>query len=192
MNTGELVFMKELSDLRLEWLNKVTEAKDVNPHWDIRDLDKPDTTVEGSLSFKVSFREPIGRRVIMEAYQTVTPESVEQGDFADHGINDEEAFVLEPSEIVDEVEYHNANYEPSITYHDYIVDRTVEYLRRQGVMGASASHFHEEVWYETEGHVTDYGTLETTTNSYHLRGYTVEEEEAIFNKLKEDRYIPRL
>lgn len=53
------------------------------------------------------------------------------------------------------------------------------WLRDKGVIEASSSDFHPGVWYSSEGE-QDMHTGANTTRSFHLEGFTPEEEQNIF------------
>jgi len=64
-----------------------------------------------------------------------------------------------------------------------VVSKTVKFLQREGVIEASSTHFHRGVWYSTEYAVADYGTGEEEQRSYHLDGFTLEQEQEIWNEM---------
>ena len=108
-------------------------------------------------------------RLIKQTYDTITPESAALGDYADSGWVDEEGVEIAPDEIdIDEGET--------------FVSLAVKHLRDNYVSEASSSHFHTGVWYSSSPDI-DYHTGEETTYNFHLKGFTVEEEEAIFNSI---------
>ena len=61
------------------------------------------------------------------------------------------------------------------------VDEAVDYLRGEGATQASSSHFHGGVWYIHEGGMNVQGQVEN--NSYHLKGFTNEEELLVFQRI---------
>jgi len=101
--------------------------------------------------------------LIRTSYETVTPESAEEGDAADRGWEDEEGEQFES------------------------VEDAIEWLKRKGVQHASSSHFHPGIWYSS-GEDQDFGTGETTTYSFHL---TADEkvQKAIYDALKAKKVI---
>lgn len=63
-----------------------------------------------------------------------------------------------------------------------VVDKTVEYLLDNGATMPSSSSFSPGNWYSSEGD-TDMQTGGNTTRSFHLIGYSPEEEEAVYNRI---------
>ena len=59
------------------------------------------------------------------------------------------------------------------------VDEVVEFLNDEGAFMPSNSHFNQGTWYSTEGEI-NYRNGDITTYSYHLYGFTEEQEEEIF------------
>jgi len=57
-----------------------------------------------------------------------------------------------------------------------------QWLRNRGVMEASSSDFHPGIWY-TSAEDTNMTTGATTTRSFHLEGFTPEEEQKIFSTI---------
>ena len=100
---------------------------------------------------------------IRTTYTTYTPESIEQGDSADNGWIDEDGETVAG------------------------VHEAVRFLRNAGVTEASGSHFHKGVWYSTEPSYTDYGTGEQEERSYHLSGFTMNQERRVFEAMKARR-----
>lgn len=115
-----------------------------------------------------------GSKRIAITFETITPESAEQGDAADRGWIDEDGVEMTPDEY---------DREEGIT----AVDKAVKFLKYEGASEPSSSHFYEGVWYTAYETDTDYSTGETTNKSYHLKGFTKAEQEAIFNKMKSRR-----
>lgn len=58
----------------------------------------------------------------------------------------------------------------------------VKFLQGHYASSASASFFHPGVWYETEPS-TDYHTGEISRNSFHLAGFTDEEERQVYQAI---------
>jgi hypothetical protein len=63
-----------------------------------------------------------------------------------------------------------------------VADKVVQWLRSKGVSEASSSHFHPGIWYSSEPE-TDMRTGASTTRSFHLEGFTPQEEQEIFSFL---------
>lgn len=61
------------------------------------------------------------------------------------------------------------------------VDLTVDYLRGEGAVEASASHFHQGVWYICNGDMDRQGCY--LNRSYHLKGFTEDEELQVFQRI---------
>jgi hypothetical protein len=98
-------------------------------------------------------------------YAEITPESAEHGDFDDTGWVNEEG--------------EDVNGDEDMT----AVDRTVQFLQHEGVQEASTwPNWQPGVWYSrmTEA---DIQTGVMTEYSYHLKGFTPEEEELVYNNL---------
>jgi hypothetical protein len=97
--------------------------------------------------------------------ETNEPDDVEWGE--ERGWEDEEGVLIEPDEDGD------------------VVEETVRYLNSQGPLEASSSSFSPHVWYtQVDGH-EDYQTGERTTLSFHLRGYTEDEQRRVFDEITE-------
>lgn len=64
-----------------------------------------------------------------------------------------------------------------------VADVAAKWLLDKGAnYEASSSHFHPGIWYSAQP-VGDFGEASETTYSFHLEGFTPEEEEKIFYKL---------
>lgn len=107
--------------------------------------------------------------VIRESFTLYTPESVERGDAAEHGWIDEDGVEMTPDEY---------DAEEGLT----AVDKAVKHLRSEGATEASASHFHPGVWYLSM-HDPDFRTGDQEERSFHLDGFTLEQERAIFEQM---------
>jgi hypothetical protein len=119
---------------------------------------------------------PTGR-LIRITFSRITPADGEDDEPSEeHGWIDEEGVDMEPDEV---------DRDEGLT----AVDKAVKFLEREGVMEASSSAFHPGVWYSTEYSVTDYGTGEEEQRSYHLKGFTPDEEREIHRALKSGRHI---
>ena len=113
-------------------------------------------------------------RRIRITYQTVTPESAEIGDFADTGWIDEEGICIEPDDY--DVDEHGSESAAAVALAVKTIGR-----------GCEASDYPRccpgHTWYtETEGR-RDYSDNSETTQSYHLDGFSEEEELAIFAEI---------
>jgi len=96
---------------------------------------------------------------IKVTYDIVTPESAEQGDFAETGWENQEG------EVFDSVE------------------DAIEWLKREGIDHASSSAFHENIWY-TGQEDEDYKTGAVKRLSYHLKGFSKDEQKQVYDAIK--------
>ena len=109
---------------------------------------------------------------IRTTYEIVTPESAEQGDAEDRGWIDEEGEEIEPSE------------------EEGVAEVAAAWLRDKGIAEASSSDFHPGIWYI--GHSEqDYSTGAEETHSYHLKGFTSDEEAEVYGLLFPSRHKNR-
>jgi hypothetical protein len=111
------------------------------------------------------------QKVIREAYTLYTPESVEAGDAAEHGWIDEDGVDMMPDEY---------DVEEDIT----AADKAVEHLWSEGATEASSSSFNPGVWYSVMRD-PDMRTGEQEERSFHLDGFSLAEERAIFGRLRQ-------
>lgn len=110
-------------------------------------------------------------KIITTTYQIVTPESAEDGDYADQGWEDEEGESMLPDEY---------DIEEGIT----AVDKAVEYLKnKRYVSEPSSSDFQKGVSYSTTSPDIDYSKNEETYYTCHLNGFTPDEEFEIWKKM---------
>ena len=107
---------------------------------------------------------------IRTSYTIVTEESAAEGDFAETGWVDEEG------------EAWDSEYDESPTYW------AAEWLENSGVIEASSSQYRDGVWYLGENE-QDYSAGEYEQRSYHLVGFSADEEEEIYDILKTRRVI---
>lgn len=108
---------------------------------------------------------------ITETFEIFTPESVENGDAEERGFIDEEG---------EEIELDEYDKEEGLT----IVDKAVEFLKDKGVEESSASFFHLGFWYTTYKYREDFSTGEEENRSYHLEGFTEQQEREIYERMK--------
>lgn len=106
---------------------------------------------------------------ISTTYSVVTNESAAEGDTAENGWENEKGVSMLPVDCVEE---------EGLT----TVDLAVEFLQNHGACEPSASFFHVGVWYDGSAD-QDYSTGDYRTESYHLKGFTPEEEAAIYRRL---------
>lgn len=69
------------------------------------------------------------------------------------------------------------------------VEDAVRFLRDEGAIHASSTQFHKGIWYSTEYSTTDYGTGEEEERSFHLKGFTEEEEREVYDALKRRKVV---
>jgi len=68
-----------------------------------------------------------------------------------------------------------------------VANLAVDFLRGEGATEASASHFHAGVWYIAREEMNVDGQVHQKT--YHLRGFTPEEELCVFRRMVGNRRI---
>lgn len=106
-------------------------------------------------------------RVIVSYYETWSPEDVEIGDTDDKGELD-----------AWEVEVDEYDREEGLDHTDIAAD----YLIDKGVSEPSSSHFHPGIWYTMYGD-SDFRTGDRTNESYHLKGFSEDEEKEVYEKV---------
>lgn len=106
------------------------------------------------------------QRSIKIYYQTVSPESAENGDFESTGEHDETIFTS-----ID------------IGCHNHI-EAAIEQIKDGGFWESSSSQFHNDIWYSTVDPDRDLYTGNETTYTLHLNGYTELEQRRIYNAVK--------
>lgn len=115
-------------------------------------------------------------RLIKQTYDVVTPESAEQGDFAETGWNDEIGTEITPDVYdIDEYETESAA----------VVALAVKHITQHG--GVEPSDYPRchvgHTWYTTADSERDYTDGSETRYSFHLEGFYAEEETAIYAAL---------
>jgi hypothetical protein len=132
----------------------------------------------GDSKFRAHFVEVVeltekGRRIRI-SYDVVTPESAEIGDFADNGWEDEEGVCVDPDEL--DVEEHGSELAA-------VVDLAVKAIGN----GVEASDYPTccpgHTWYTEIDGETDYEDGSEKRLSYHLDGFSEDEELAIYAEL---------
>lgn len=111
-------------------------------------------------------------RTLDVAYEIVTPESAEQGDYAETGW-EERGVSMEPDEF---------DVEDEIT----AVDKVVDYISEYGGVEPSASQFHPGVWYTTidsEQGSAFFEQGEEKRYSFHLKNFSEGEERKVYDRL---------
>ncbi len=112
-----------------------------------------------------------GRHRIAITYDIVTEESAAVGDFAETGWVNKAGVSMKPDKY---------DKEEGLT----VVDMAVKFLKDEGAMEPSSTSFHPRVWYSWPDAQQNYSTGDYTTQAYHLKGFTEEEERAVFNAVK--------
>lgn len=124
----------------------------------------------GQKAYLAHEARPSDHPVVRITFTRTTPESVEQGDFSETGWIDGEGVDMTPDEV---------DREEGLT----AVDKAVKFMRNEGAIEPSSTAFHPGVWYSTEFSVIDYGTGEEEERSFHLDGFSPEEEREIYEKM---------
>jgi hypothetical protein len=106
-------------------------------------------------------------KTIKVYYQTITPESAEHGDFSDTGEHDVLDCNPDKHDTAD-----------GLT----AVDLAVKELKKQ-YLEASSSNFHRGIWFTSIDPDQNYSTGEETYYTFHLKGFTKEEEQLIYKKI---------
>ncbi len=133
--------------------------------------------------------------MIVRSYSIVTPESAEDGDTSEHGWADFSGNQFP----IDHDNPETYNFDLALIGHDCTpdeydiedgrnaVDNAVKFLQDDCyVSQASSSHFHVGIWYSAEPE-QDYSDGSDTTYDYHVKGFTPEQERAIFDAIKGKR-----
>lgn len=102
--------------------------------------------------------EEEGQKIIKTTYETWDEEDLEAGDTDKKGWKDEEGTVFDT------------------------VEDAIEWLKKNKATHPSSNKFHTGIWYSAEDE-QDIKTGERTTYSFHLYGFTDDEEEKIYNAL---------
>lgn len=147
------------------------EAEDPNQP-DLPGMDKPWNLADEISDLKAYALEHGSSPRVAITYAIITPESAEDGDFAEHGWEDEEGVDLAPDEF---------DIENGIT----LVDKTVDFLRSEGAFETSSSHFSTGAWYSAQS--DDYRTGNNTERGFHLIGYTPQDEHDVWKKFHKPR-----
>jgi len=119
-------------------------------------------------------KEDIRGHYITTTYQTVTPESAKDGDYADQGWEDKEGESTEPDEF---------DQEEGST----VIDKTVQFLSDKGASEPNESGMNATPsWWSTtdaSGTRDYYEKGEETYYSYHLNNYKEEEKAEIYKRM---------
>jgi len=108
-----------------------------------------------------------GRRIRI-SYSTYTEDSIAAGDAEDHGWENEEGVEMDPDKW-------------DIEDGKTAAQKATEFLNEKGAIHPSSSHFHPGIWYHDSNN--DWRGNELIEYSYHLSGFTPEEEQEIFNEV---------
>jgi hypothetical protein len=118
---------------------------------------------------------------IVSTYEIITPESAEDGEFASTGFENEDGDLIVPDEF-DTKEDEEGNEIPLT-----VSELAVKYLQDHYISEPSSSCFYPGISYSTEHTIEDYSTGETESRSYHLKGFTEDQEREIYSALKYHR-----
>lgn len=116
-------------------------------------------------------RLPLVQPRITVSFSRTTPESSAQGDASEHGWIDEEGVDMTPDSF---------DYDEGIS----AVDKAIKFLKDQGAVHPSSSHFHPDVWYSTEYQTINYATGEDEERSFHLKDFSPAEQQQIWDAMK--------
>lgn len=141
------------------WWNQYCKHFGINESEDIPDLDPPDLDTLGLSGMVYPYDGRYPR--ITTTYSIITPESAENGEFAENGWEDEDGVSMIPDEY---------DQEEGIT----VVDKAIEFLEDKGASNQGS-------WYSTSEEDYTYGSV--TEYNYHLVDFTNEEEDAISAQL---------
>lgn len=111
-------------------------------------------------------------KIIRTTYQIITPESAENGDYAEEGFEDEEGENMIP----DDWEYEEKT----------VVEKAVDFITDSGYVSPSNHPFMIDTWYSTITPEENYESNEEKYYSYHLYGFTKEEQKEIYIRIKEN------
>ncbi len=133
--------------------------------------------------------------MIVRTYSIVTEESAQDGDTSEHGWADFRGNQFP----IDHYKPETIHFDLALIGHDCtpdeydiedgrdVVANAVMFLQDDCyVSESSSSDFHAGVWYSAESE-QDYSSGDDTTYNYHLKGFTVEQERAIFDAIKGKR-----
>jgi hypothetical protein len=133
----------------------------LTPRGDVFAIPGTDKSVEDAVR-EMGFRvKKDHKRTIFVAFEIVTPESAEDGDVAEAGEQDEEEIIPVQGET--------------------FVSTAVTYLRGSGAFPADGADWFETGWSE------DYQSGESENHTFHLRGFTDEEENMIWSEMKKKK-----
>jgi len=114
-------------------------------------------------------------------YEIWDDSSLEAGDTDNKGWIDDEGVSMKPDQY--DIEDGKTS-----------IELAIDFLKENGALEASSSHFHTGVWYTNDKYNENFRTGEVEQRSYHLKGFSSEEEEKIFNaitkNIEEERFNP--
>lgn len=146
----------------------------------------------------------MSKRVIRISFQEITPESAEDGDYSATGWVDEEGVDMDPDagDLEDEeADMDDGNRDgmyDSMSQAEIkqfltsraAISKAVRFLQREGVSEASSyPTWQPGTWYSNAFDVKDYRTGTDRSESYHLDGFSEDEQRAIFERLKRSKAI---
>ncbi|MCK9417360.1 hypothetical protein M0Q97_12015 [Candidatus Dojkabacteria bacterium] len=111
-------------------------------------------------------------KYITTSYRKIIPDENYIGFEEENGWEDEEGESMLPDEY---------DIEEGIT----TIDNAYKFLKKNYAIEASSSHFNKGIWYSTDEE-DEFVSSEETRYSFHLNGFTEQEEEAIFNMFKDE------
>lgn len=103
------------------------------------------------------------KKQIITYFQIITEESALRGDFAKTGKLDIFNIDLNDDESP--------------------VDQAVNFLKKQNFFEASSSVFHDGIWYQTVDPDRDVKSGDEIYYTFHLNGFTEDEQKEVYNKL---------
>jgi hypothetical protein len=131
----------------------------------------PPKTEDKDKSMQVQEAKPSKTPVIRITFSKVIPGASDEDEpEEEHGWVDEDGVSMEPDDT---------DKEDELT----CVDLAVKFLEKAGVAEASSTSFHTGIWYSGSPE-TNHRTGEETTQSYHLAGFTPEQEREVYKQLK--------
>jgi len=185
LNLNTLDRLKKINDENLDDKFKPSDEEIIKALADLMDinfnklspLDKIDKIRRYNLNDKLKPTDEeiqknidnLTERIIRTTYQTITPESAENGDYADQGWENEEGENMIPD---------NWKYDEQT-----VVEKSVDFLEYNGAYTTSNSKFWIDTYYSTSSPELDYSTGEEKYYTFHLYGFTEIEQKEIFDRI---------
>lgn len=149
-------------------------------HYDGRELSWYGTTRSGAAKTgtAVGHRRALPGKYVVSYFETVTPAAEDDAEpEVERGEEDETAMVVDEDAQAE-----------GIT----AVDMAVEYLHDAGGshLEPSSSSFHPGLWYSEADGNTNYQTGAVTTLSFHLEGFTADEEKMVYDRWSHAEWDP--